>query len=155
MLLNLLFFCVVFINHCLSFSLRPLYYPNNFVEILSSHCIHCHSCFFQCRLLHLIVILISIFSFKVSGLNLTWMFIEWSNFFQWPSWSYNGSWIYDYLHCMQSMPITTNVASSNPAHGDAYSIQHYVIKFVSDLQQVGDFLRKLRFPPPIKLTARI
>jgi hypothetical protein len=28
-----------------------------------------------------------------------------------------------------------------------------VIKFVSDLLQVGGFLRVLRFPPPIKLTA--
>jgi hypothetical protein len=28
-----------------------------------------------------------------------------------------------------------------------------VIKFVSDLQQVGGFLCVLRFPPPIKLTA--
>jgi hypothetical protein len=30
-----------------------------------------------------------------------------------------------------------------------------VIKFVSDLRQVGGFLRLLRFPPPIKLTAMI
>jgi hypothetical protein len=28
-------------------------------------------------------------------------------------------------------------------------------KFVSELQQVGGFLRVLRFPPPIKLTATI
>jgi len=28
-----------------------------------------------------------------------------------------------------------------------------VIKFVSDLRQVGGFLRVLRFPPPIKVTA--
>jgi hypothetical protein len=28
------------------------------------------------------------------------------------------------------VPITTNVVSSNPAHGEVYSIQHYVIKFV-------------------------
>ena len=34
-------------------------------------------------------------------------------------------------------------------------VQHYVIKFVSDLQQIGGFLRVLRFPPPIKLTATI
>jgi hypothetical protein len=38
---------------------------------------------------------------------------------------------------------------------EMYSIQLYVIKFVSDLRQVGDFLRVLRFPPPIKLTAMI
>jgi hypothetical protein len=33
--------------------------------------------------------------------------------------------------------------------------EHYVIKFVSDLRQVGGFLRVLRFPSPIKLTATI
>jgi hypothetical protein len=32
---------------------------------------------------------------------------------------------------------------------EVYSIQHYVIKFVSDLRQVSSFLRVLRFPPPI------
>jgi hypothetical protein len=36
--------------------------------------------------------------------------------------------------------------------GEVYSIQHYVIKFVSDLQQVGGFLQVLWFPPPRKLT---
>jgi hypothetical protein len=40
---------------------------------------------------------------------------------------------------MQSMPITTKVTSSNFAHGEVYSMQHYVIKFVSDLRQVGGF----------------
>jgi hypothetical protein len=34
-------------------------------------------------------------------------------------------------------------------------VQHYVIKFVSDLLQVGGFLRDLRCHPPIKLTATI
>jgi hypothetical protein len=29
-----------------------------------------------------------------------------------------------------------------------YSIQHYVIKFVSYLQQVGGFPQVFRFPPP-------
>jgi hypothetical protein len=41
---------------------------------------------------------------------------------------------------------------SNPAHGEVYSIHYYVIKFNSDLRQVGGFLRVLRFPPSIKLT---
>jgi hypothetical protein len=36
-----------------------------------------------------------------------------------------------------------------------WGVQHYVIKFVSDLRQVGGFLRVLRFPSPIKLTATI
>ena len=36
-----------------------------------------------------------------------------------------------------------------------WAVKHYVIKFVSDLRQVGGFLWVLRFPPPIKLTATI
>ena len=43
------------------------------------------------------------------------------------------------------MPITTNVVSSNPIDGEVYSKQYVVIKFVSDLWQVGGFLRMLRF----------
>jgi hypothetical protein len=34
-------------------------------------------------------------------------------------------------------------------------VQHYVIKFVSHLRQVGGFLQVLRIPSPIKLTATI
>ena len=56
---------------------------------------------------------------------------------------------------VQSVPVTTKVVSSNAVHGEVYSIQHYVIKFVSDLRQVGSFLRVLLFPPPIQLTATI
>ena len=50
---------------------------------------------------------------------------------------------------------STKVESSDLAHGKVYSIQHYAIKFVSDLQQVGGFLRVLWLPPPVKLTATI
>ena len=35
------------------------------------------------------------------------------------------------------MPITTQVVSSNPVHGEEYSMQQYVIKFNSDLRQVS------------------
>jgi hypothetical protein len=52
---------------------------------------------------------------------------------------------------MQSVPVTTDI-SSNIDVGEVYSLQHYVIKFESGLQQVGDFLQ---FPPPIKLTVTI
>jgi hypothetical protein len=38
--------------------------------------------------------------------------------------------------------------------GAVYSIQHHVIKSVSNLRQVGGLLLALRFPPLIKLTAR-
>ena len=54
---------------------------------------------------------------------------------------------------MQSVSITTKVVSSNPTHDEVYSIQHDV--FVSDLPQVGGFLRVLHFSPPIMLTATI
>jgi hypothetical protein len=40
-------------------------------------------------------------------------------------------------------------------NGEVYLIQHYVINFVSDLWMVCGFLRVLRFPLPIKLTATI
>jgi hypothetical protein len=42
-----------------------------------------------------------------------------------------------------------------PRSGEVYSIQHYVVKFVSDLRQVGCFHQVLRFPPPIKLSTTI
>ena len=41
---------------------------------------------------------------------------------------------------MQSVPITTKVVSSNLVRGEVYSIQHYVMKFITDLRQVGGFL---------------
>ena len=60
-------------------------------------------------------------------------------------------WWLDLQLPVQSVPITTGVESSNPRPGRG--IQHYVINSVSDLRQVGGFLRVLPFPPPIKLTA--
>jgi hypothetical protein len=64
-------------------------------------------------------------------------------------------WYLDLQLSMQSAPITTNVVSSNPAHDEVYSMQHYVIMFVSGLRQVGGFRRVLQFSPPINLTATI
>ena len=70
-----------------------------------------------------------------------------------PSWSWSYcSWIYNYL-CNQW--ITTKIVTSNPDHGEVYSIQYYLMKFGSDLRQVGGFLGVLQFPPLIKLTATI
>jgi len=40
---------------------------------------------------------------------------------------------------VQSVPITTKVEISNPVHDEVYSIQHYVIKFGSDLRKVVEF----------------
>jgi hypothetical protein len=56
---------------------------------------------------------------------------------------------------VQSVPIATKVLSLNPAHGEMYSIHHYVMKFVSDLLQVGGLLQVLQFRLPIKLTTTI
>jgi hypothetical protein len=64
-------------------------------------------------------------------------------------------WYLDLQLPMQSVPITTKAVNSNPTHDEVYSIQHYVIKFVSDLRHVGGFLRVLWFPSLITLTARI
>ena len=41
---------------------------------------------------------------------------------------------------VQSVPIIIEVVCSSPVHDEVYSIQHYVIKFVSDLRQVYGFL---------------
>jgi len=59
------------------------------------------------------------------------------------------------LATIRSVSITTNGVSSNPANGEVYSIQHYAIKFISVLRQIGGFLRVPQFPPSIKLTAII
>jgi hypothetical protein len=47
----------------------------------------------------------------------------------------------------------TTTCAINAYHHKVYLIQHYVIKFVSDLRGVGGFLWVLWFPPPIKLSA--
>ena len=64
-------------------------------------------------------------------------------------------WLLDLQQPVQSVPITTNVVSSNLIHDEVYSIQHYVIKFLSDLQQVSGVVQVLRFPPLIKQNATI
>ena len=64
-------------------------------------------------------------------------------------------WLLDLQLPIQSVPITTKVVSLNPVHGEVYLIQHYVIKFVSDLRQISGFLWGLQFPPPIKLITMI
>ena len=64
-------------------------------------------------------------------------------------------WCLDLQLPMQSVPITAKFMSLNPTHGEVFSIQHYMIKFVSDFLQIGGFLLILRFPPSIKLTVTI
>ena len=43
-------------------------------------------------------------------------------------------WLLDLQLTCAISAITTKVVSSNPVHGKVYSIQHYVIKFVSEMQ---------------------
>ena len=40
---------------------------------------------------------------------------------------------------VQAVSVIFNVVGSNPAHGEVYSIQQYVIKFVSDSQHAVVF----------------
>ena len=49
-------------------------------------------------------------------------------------------WYLDLQLHVELVAITTNVVSSNPSHGEVYSMQHYVMNFVNDLRQVGGFL---------------
>ena len=63
-------------------------------------------------------------------------------------------WHLDLQLPMQSVPITTHWCCDLESRSGR-CVQYYVIKFVSDLQQLEGFLLFLRFPPPIKLTAAI
>ena len=56
----------------------------------------------------------------------------------------------DYL--MTNFNLTTKITLTIKNSSLGVLIQHYVIKFVSDLGQVNGFLRVLQFSPPIKLT---
>ena len=59
-----------------------------------------------------------------------------------------------HLSNAKNLPITSLYLSMLSISPQIWSI-HSVIKFVSDLRQVGGFLRVLWFPPPIKLTTMI
>ena len=50
--------------------------------------------------------------------------------------------------------VTLNTIDQRNRSWRGVLLEHYVIQFVSDLRQVGDFLRVLHIPPPIKLTPR-
>ena len=52
---------------------------------------------------------------------------------------------------LPSVPITTKVMSSNLAHGGVYSIQYYVLKFVSDLRKEPVSSTEKNWPPRYNL----
>ena len=64
-----------------------------------------------------------------------------------------GSWINNYLcnQCLSPLVLLVRISIKARSRG----VQHYVIKCVSDLRQVGGFFLVPRFPPQIKLTAMI
>jgi len=64
-------------------------------------------------------------------------------------------WYLNLERTVLSVPITTKVVSWNPTHGEVHPMRIYVIKFVSDLRQVGGFLLVLQFLPLMKMTATI
>jgi hypothetical protein len=83
----------------------------------------------------------------------------------WRSYIIHHLHIYIYLNggrrgrdCMV-VGFTTTYAISTYHHWkcefESHVIQHYVIKFVSNIRQVDGFLWVLRFPPPLKLNATI
>ena len=66
--------------------------------------------------------------------------------------------IFNVVGFISTYPISANHhkrSEFEPHSSEVYSIQHYVIKFVNDLGQVGGFLWVLLLPPLIKLTATI
>ena len=75
------------------------------------------------------------------------------------TWQWLHAWLQynPMLICICSVGFLVKVLGVLPKriHDAVYSIQHYVIKFVIDLRQVGGFHRVLWFPSPIKLTAKI
>ena len=87
------------------------------------------------------------FSWTVNNLSLFYICITFIPIVERPSWP----WTYG------SMAFTTTCATGAYHHWycefesrSGWRVQHYVIKFVSDLGQIGGFLRVLRFPPPSK-----
>jgi hypothetical protein len=62
--------------------------------------------------------------------------------------------IYIYVHYHALLVKIKKIVRESRSR-EVYSIQHYMINFVSDLRQVGGFLRVLRIPPSIRLTATI
>ena len=125
------------------------------------------------KVIYMYIILLSLWLLSTGNLNTLDSWQDWLNnslmikvmwpVYLWCITSLQNCWIDKYCTLYNKFGLCTNgtwycdtkVVSSNPAHGEVYSIQHHVIKFVSDLRQVGDFLQVFRFHPPRKLTAII
>jgi hypothetical protein len=62
---------------------------------------------------------------------------------------------FEILFCFSVIQLFFFILECHPVHGKVYSIQHYVIQYVSDLRQIVGFLRVLRLLPLLKLVAII
>ena len=102
-----------------------------------------------------IVIVFTIIAASVENILMSHNFIVWS--FEFDSKYLASPWNKEKENVLLNFDINiiTKVVSSNPVHGEVYSIQRYVIKFVSDLRQVCGFFQILIFPPSIKMTTII
>jgi hypothetical protein len=90
--------------------------------------------FFLCQ--YIVYILSFIFWPSFTDLRLLITSLVSSNFFLFrPSWSLSYHVVVEFTSCAISA-YYHYVVSSNPTHCEVYSIQYYVIKFVSDLRQV-------------------
>jgi len=84
-----------------------------------------------------------------------WSFFPFGHCIVCPSWTYGFCYSFIIYKLFLSGIHITKVMTSNRSVGEVYSIQYYVIQFVSDLGQVGGFFRVSRFLPSIKVTATI
>ena len=85
-----------------------------------------------------------IFSIRVSSLKRTILLLKERSPIYWGS--HRG------CNCMiVGFPSACEISITTKLVSEVYSIQHYMIKFVSYLRQDCGFLKVLRFPPPIKI----
>ena len=100
-----------------------------------------------------------IYNLFVPALETGWNASLWWNFLshfaaiaEGPSWSCSYIWYVGFATTQAISAYHHRCCEFESRSGRG--VQHYVIKFVSDLRQVSGFLRVLRFPPLIKKTDR-
>ena len=124
-------------NNCQAYILQrwdPLFNQSYTNSIIT----HCRTPVFRCSLQSII--------YKLNHHSLTYYRVKiLSSIFHEERRGYDRMVVWFTIH-VHSVPITTKVVSSNPVHGDVYSIEHYVIKFVSFLPVLG-FLHKWNWLP--------
>ena len=81
--------------------------------------------------------------------NIFFSRLDWWSIFRWlrrMAWMFGSALEYVITNGTLSFSFLSLYCRRSSGRG----VQHYVIKFVSDLRPVGGFLLVLRFPPPIK-----